>query len=191
MSRSLWRSFNMFLQKKCVYTLHLEAVICGLLDDQITPVSPLSTLFSSRRSKQEKRSWNAWKMGTPIDDNVIEGLQHEDEEPGVSGERFVFCSALTWFCTFLFVTPFQFVIFGRDVSKIPCFRNSFLTGIYGGVGCGIASFLATSKCHNCFCAFNRTLYLSMTDITVNISIFVVHIAFLCLLQNKVWDIFYK
>lgn len=59
-------------------------------------------------------------MGTPIDDNVIEGLQHEDEEPGL-------------------------VIFGRDVSKIPCFRNSFLTGIYGGVGCGIASFLATSR----------------------------------------------
>lgn len=38
------------------------------------------------------------------------------------------------------------MLFGRDVSKIPCFKDSFITGIYGGLGCGVASFLATSMC---------------------------------------------
>lgn len=28
-------------------------------------------------------------------------------------------------------------LFGRDVSEIPCFRNSFLYGIGGGVGMGL------------------------------------------------------
>ncbi|XP_072939272.1 cytochrome c oxidase assembly protein COX20, mitochondrial [Epargyreus clarus] len=37
------------------------------------------------------------------------------------------------------------VIFGRDVSKIPCFRESFLYGVASGVGCGLASFIKTSK----------------------------------------------
>ncbi|XP_050346680.1 cytochrome c oxidase assembly protein COX20, mitochondrial [Nymphalis io] len=36
-------------------------------------------------------------------------------------------------------------IFGRDVSKIPCFRESFLYGIATGIGVGLASFLKTSK----------------------------------------------
>lgn len=54
-----------------------------------------------------------------VDDNVLEGLQ-EDTERGV-------------------------FIFGTDVSKIPCFKNSFLNGIYAGFGTGIATFLATSN----------------------------------------------
>ncbi|XP_030755489.1 cytochrome c oxidase assembly protein COX20, mitochondrial [Sitophilus oryzae] len=37
------------------------------------------------------------------------------------------------------------IIFGRDVSKIPCFRNSFLYGIGGGVLLGLTHFLFTSK----------------------------------------------
>lgn len=37
------------------------------------------------------------------------------------------------------------VLFGRDISKIPCFRESFLYGIATGVGVGIAAFLKTSR----------------------------------------------
>lgn len=37
------------------------------------------------------------------------------------------------------------MIFGRDVSKIPCFRESFLYGIASGIGVGLASFVKTSK----------------------------------------------
>uniref|UniRef100_A0A1L8DZX4 Cytochrome c oxidase assembly protein COX20, mitochondrial n=1 Tax=Nyssomyia neivai TaxID=330878 RepID=A0A1L8DZX4_9DIPT len=37
------------------------------------------------------------------------------------------------------------VIFGRDVSQIPCFRGSFLYGISGGIGAGFATFLLTSR----------------------------------------------
>lgn len=39
----------------------------------------------------------------------------------------------------------SFNIFGRDVSKIPCFRNSFLYGISGGVGAGFVAFMTTSR----------------------------------------------
>ncbi|KAL0831373.1 hypothetical protein ABMA28_002198 [Loxostege sticticalis] len=37
------------------------------------------------------------------------------------------------------------VFLGRDLSKIPCFRESFLYGIATGVGVGLATFLKTSK----------------------------------------------
>lgn len=37
------------------------------------------------------------------------------------------------------------IIFGRDVSQIPCFRNSFLYGITGGLSLGLVNFLFTSK----------------------------------------------
>ncbi|CAH0714493.1 unnamed protein product, partial [Brenthis ino] len=37
------------------------------------------------------------------------------------------------------------VIFGRDISKIPCFRESFMYGIASGIGVGLASFIKTSK----------------------------------------------
>ncbi|XP_063923130.1 cytochrome c oxidase assembly protein COX20, mitochondrial [Zophobas morio] len=37
------------------------------------------------------------------------------------------------------------IIFGRDVSKIPCFRNSFLYGIYGGLGLGLGHFMFKSR----------------------------------------------
>ncbi|XP_023021347.1 cytochrome c oxidase assembly factor COX20 lethal (3) 87Df [Leptinotarsa decemlineata] len=36
-------------------------------------------------------------------------------------------------------------IFGRDVSKIPCFRNSILYGIGGGLCSGLARFMFTSQ----------------------------------------------
>ncbi|XP_023937098.1 cytochrome c oxidase assembly protein COX20, mitochondrial [Bicyclus anynana] len=36
-------------------------------------------------------------------------------------------------------------LFGRDLSKIPCFRESFLYGVASGIGVGVASFLKTSK----------------------------------------------
>ncbi|XP_050078788.1 cytochrome c oxidase assembly protein COX20, mitochondrial [Anopheles maculipalpis] len=37
------------------------------------------------------------------------------------------------------------IIFGRDVSTIPCFRNSFLYGISIGMGVGFLAFLKTSR----------------------------------------------
>ncbi|CAG0903321.1 unnamed protein product, partial [Darwinula stevensoni] len=39
----------------------------------------------------------------------------------------------------------QLYIFGRDVTQIPCFRNSFLYGIGGGIVAGLATFLLTSR----------------------------------------------
>lgn len=37
------------------------------------------------------------------------------------------------------------VLFGRDLSQIPCFRNSYLYGISSGIGCGLIFFLFTSR----------------------------------------------
>ncbi|XP_050304556.1 cytochrome c oxidase assembly protein COX20, mitochondrial [Anthonomus grandis grandis] len=37
------------------------------------------------------------------------------------------------------------MIYGRDVSQIPCFRNSFLYGTLGGLGLGLVHFMFTSK----------------------------------------------
>ncbi|XP_053672420.1 cytochrome c oxidase assembly protein COX20, mitochondrial [Anopheles nili] len=37
------------------------------------------------------------------------------------------------------------IIFGRDVSTIPCFRNSFLYGISIGMGIGFLAFMKTSR----------------------------------------------
>ncbi|VVC37429.1 FAM36A,Cox20/FAM36A [Cinara cedri] len=37
------------------------------------------------------------------------------------------------------------MLFGRDLSKIPCFRNSYLYGIIGGFAVGIGHFMFTSK----------------------------------------------
>lgn len=36
-------------------------------------------------------------------------------------------------------------MFGRDVSQIPCFRESFLYGIGSGVILGLGAFMSTSK----------------------------------------------
>ncbi|XP_030370462.1 cytochrome c oxidase assembly protein COX20, mitochondrial [Scaptodrosophila lebanonensis] len=41
----------------------------------------------------------------------------------------------------------SFIIFGRDIAQIPCFRNSFLYGISGGIGIGLLTFLGTSRPH--------------------------------------------
>ncbi|KRT83889.1 hypothetical protein AMK59_4164 [Oryctes borbonicus] len=37
------------------------------------------------------------------------------------------------------------IVFGQDITKIPCFRNSFLYGISGGIGAGLFYFMCTSK----------------------------------------------
>ncbi|XP_059046421.1 cytochrome c oxidase assembly protein COX20, mitochondrial [Achroia grisella] len=37
------------------------------------------------------------------------------------------------------------VLFGRDLSQIPCFRESFLYGIATGAGVGLGAFIKTSK----------------------------------------------
>lgn len=37
------------------------------------------------------------------------------------------------------------MVFGRDISLIPCFRSSFLYGIGSGLGGGFVSFMSTSK----------------------------------------------
>ncbi|KAJ3626821.1 hypothetical protein MTP99_017289 [Tenebrio molitor] len=42
-------------------------------------------------------------------------------------------------------TRYSLMIFGRDVSKIPCFRNSILYGIYSGLGLGLAHFMFKSR----------------------------------------------
>lgn len=39
----------------------------------------------------------------------------------------------------------KLVVFGTDVGSIPCFRNSFLYGISGGIGAGIVHFAVSSR----------------------------------------------
>lgn len=41
--------------------------------------------------------------------------------------------------------PQPLILFGRDVSAIPCFRESFLYGIGSGVVIGLGAFMSTSK----------------------------------------------
>jgi len=40
------------------------------------------------------------------------------------------------------------MLFGTDVGSIPCFRNSFLYGIGGGIGAGIVHFAVSSRVQN-------------------------------------------
>ena len=42
------------------------------------------------------------------------------------------------------------VIFGKDLSKVPCFRTSFLYSIASGVGGGLTYFLFTSNTKKSF-----------------------------------------
>ncbi|KAK0180633.1 hypothetical protein PV327_002996 [Microctonus hyperodae] len=37
------------------------------------------------------------------------------------------------------------IIFGRDVSKIPCFKYSWIYGITSGIGAGLLTFMFTSR----------------------------------------------
>lgn len=37
------------------------------------------------------------------------------------------------------------MLFGRDIRKIPCFKQSMLSGIYGGLAAGLATFMFTSR----------------------------------------------
>lgn len=47
------------------------------------------------------------------------------------------------FITFIILKGF--ILFGRDVSKIPCFRNSFYYGITSGLVLGLGHFMITSQ----------------------------------------------
>ncbi|KAK2576946.1 hypothetical protein KPH14_005559 [Odynerus spinipes] len=38
-----------------------------------------------------------------------------------------------------------YILFGKDISEIPCFKNSFLYGISGGIVGGLLTFLFTSR----------------------------------------------
>lgn len=49
------------------------------------------------------------------------------------------------FHEFLCVLLQTLFLFGRDVSQIPCFRESFLNGIIGGVAIGLGTFMRTSR----------------------------------------------
>lgn len=37
------------------------------------------------------------------------------------------------------------MLFGRDIRKIPCFKQSMLYGIYSGFATGLATFMLTSR----------------------------------------------
>ncbi|XP_039284128.1 cytochrome c oxidase assembly protein COX20, mitochondrial-like [Nilaparvata lugens] len=53
------------------------------------------------------------------------------------------------------------MFFGRDVSKIPCFRNSFLYGLTSGLFGGLGYFMFTSKIPQSY-RFGATTYLAVT-----------------------------
>lgn len=48
-------------------------------------------------------------------------------------------------------------LFGRDLTKIPCFKQSFFNGIASGVGIGLLVFMFTSRvplaCHSMMGSF--------------------------------------
>lgn len=37
------------------------------------------------------------------------------------------------------------MLFGRDIRKVPCFKQSMLNGIYSGLAAGLATFMFTSR----------------------------------------------
>ncbi|KAK6183672.1 hypothetical protein SNE40_011103 [Patella caerulea] len=37
------------------------------------------------------------------------------------------------------------LFYKRNLSEVPCFRKSFMTGIMSGIGLGVGHFMATSK----------------------------------------------
>ncbi|XP_014474273.1 PREDICTED: cytochrome c oxidase protein 20 homolog isoform X1 [Dinoponera quadriceps] len=39
----------------------------------------------------------------------------------------------------------EVILFGRDIRKVPCFKNSILFGIYSGLATGLATFMFTSR----------------------------------------------
>lgn len=66
------------------------------------------------------------------------------------------------------------MLFGRDIRKIPCFRDSQLYGIYSGFATGLGTFMFTSRVklatvmslgsyfcvsivYFCFCRYNYTM----------------------------------
>ncbi|RZF39657.1 hypothetical protein LSTR_LSTR001178 [Laodelphax striatellus] len=53
------------------------------------------------------------------------------------------------------------MLFGRDVSKIPCFRNSYLYGLTSGLFGGLGYFMFTSKIPHSF-RFGTGTYLAVT-----------------------------
>ncbi|KYN37723.1 Protein FAM36A [Trachymyrmex septentrionalis] len=66
------------------------------------------------------------------------------------------------------------MLFGRDIRKIPCFKQSMLTGIYSGLTAGLVTFMFTSRgnlsanvalgsymgvasIYWCYCRYNNTM----------------------------------
>ncbi|KAK9496641.1 hypothetical protein O3M35_013081 [Rhynocoris fuscipes] len=41
--------------------------------------------------------------------------------------------------------PKRSLLWGKNVSEIPCFRSSYLYGISGGIGAGLVYFMFTSR----------------------------------------------
>nr|CAI5869064.1 unnamed protein product [Callosobruchus analis] len=74
-------------------------------------------------------------------------------EESDSAEKVVFSDQLGYinlkgiffeYYNFIFLLQ-SLVIFGRDIAKIPCARNSLLYGIGGGIAFGLARFMITSQ----------------------------------------------
>ncbi len=56
------------------------------------------------------------------------------------------CYLLSAIMLNIYLILFQpFMMLGRNISEIPCFRSSMITGITGGMASGLAFFMATSK----------------------------------------------
>lgn len=90
-------------------------------------------------------------------------------------------------------------LFGRDLSEIPCFRNSWLYGISGGIGVGLLYFLFTSKTRmashvavGSVCTITMSYWLVFTNITTLTTICLnlcnlMHALRLTLIRSKLAD----
>ncbi|XP_075224472.1 cytochrome c oxidase assembly factor COX20 lethal (3) 87Df isoform X1 [Lycorma delicatula] len=69
----------------------------------------------------------------------------------------------------LWQKPNGFYLFGRDVTQIPCFRNSFLYGVYSGLGLGLSYFMFTSKVRNAVVVGYSSFFLTTLSYWYNYS----------------------
>ncbi|KAG5316496.1 COX20 protein, partial [Acromyrmex insinuator] len=84
-----------------------------------------------------------------VDNAIVQNLDEEDESKAV-------------------------MLFGRDIRRIPCFKQSMLSGIYSGLAAGLGTFMFTSRAHLsanvalgsymgvtvvywCYCRYNYTM----------------------------------
>lgn len=84
-------------------------------------------------------------------------------------------------------------IFGRDMSKMPCFRSTFLFSISSGIGAGLLGFMFTSKVRRgtdigvytfltttlVYWGYCRSVWLSFTELNESIIVYWCIIQFLC------------